>query len=182
MVQNDTFSIFLKEFLISPQVNLTLLGTMDALAQLPIGTLSLTNILLHANTTLDGKQLYIEKLDQKLIFLKKGLNGLPGITVLSSNILSGTTNTLSLSLSIQIVNPTISGVELDYIIMSMYYGPYPIGFSQIMNFRLAPGTNTFQASATYTRMSNSTAERIFFSRFLQSNFSSFLKLLNNLCF
>ncbi|KAJ3724969.1 hypothetical protein DFJ43DRAFT_1197841 [Lentinula guzmanii] len=139
--QHPNFSLFNANITSLPSVDFQLVGHSRAIANLSIGQITLDPIKFNVPSTLDGLQ---------------GLNGLT--TIHSVDVLGGTTEGITLSINVSIVNPSNLNLSTGDLTMQLTRDGALLGTALLPNLDLIMGNNSITAQSTFASNNNMQAQ------------------------
>lgn len=144
------FQYFVRNFLQSASVELTLTGTSDVYAQTALGTLNLVGIPVDLTVTLAG------------------VSNFPSVQILGFDLPANSPGGgIELTLNCSLANPSIATVPIGTMVLDLYYGSARLGSVSGANVTLVPGANTLSLVGNISPApSDLPAASQFFSRYV----------------
>ncbi len=137
IVDSDAFALLLSSLMIQDSVTLLVTGLANPVSSSAAGVMQLTNIPFHQLVTL------------------RGMSNLqhPPAAVSALDMHDASANTMAMSSSVQLSNPSSISASMGRISLELVYKGVAMAVVTIADFRIVPGQNAFTVAGVYTRPS-----------------------------
>ncbi|KAG0308232.1 hypothetical protein BGZ98_008573 [Dissophora globulifera] len=129
---HEAFQTFNRDLTVGTDLAFNVIGNASVFANTSIGIVNLVNIPFNASTSLSGLQSLAN----------------PAPTITSLQVVSGTTEALTLAITVVIVNPSSISLNAGDVVLDLVYKGVNLGTVTMPNLAIVPGANTVNASST----------------------------------
>ncbi|KAF8984175.1 hypothetical protein BGZ46_008689 [Entomortierella lignicola] len=129
---HQAFQEFNRDLTIGSNLPFNVVGNASVYANTSIGTVNLVNIPFNASTELGGLQSLAN----------------PAPTITSLQVVSGTSTSLTMAITVVIINPSSISLNAGDIVLNLVYNGVNLGTVTMPNLAIVPGANNVEATST----------------------------------